>query len=300
MRASRIFSRMRTPDPLARLAFAFYPFSFGLERLMGLLNPRYSDRPLITRRIRGYPSSLRFNPRTYMGRFLDYRGMFEEGVVSRFAGAIRPGDTVLDVGANVGLFTLVASHHVGPFGHVIAVEPQSGVVDLLHENIARNRIRNASVLPVALGRERMQGWLHQRSVNDGEATLRLAAGEASVGTAASVRVVPLDDLLPELTVNRVDVMKIDVEGGESDVLDGARRMLYGNPPRVIILECIDAYLRRFNSSARDVVMTLEGAGYRVSVLTRWGTWRQTTASLLGADFRGDLVAVHSGRMRLGR
>ncbi len=142
---------------------------------------------------------------------------------------IRPGMVVIDVGANVGAFTLLASRLVGPHGRVVAIEPVPENAACLRRAISDNGLANVTVAQVALG-----------SV-EGEITLSADPGRLGAASAVfdrgpariAARLATLDSLAEELSLRRVDFIKIDVEGYEPEVLLGAPRVLAELTPTVV-------------------------------------------------------------------
>jgi FkbM family methyltransferase len=144
--------------------------------------------------------------------------------------AIRPGATVVDVGASIGYNTVYASRRVGPTGRVIAIEPAADNVGVLRENIAANRLDNVVVRPVAAGRAHEVRDFFLRGETSAVNSLFPESVYAAVTSVAQVPVAPLDDLVD------VDpaLVKIDVEGAELDVLAGMTRLLRHPPIRLIV------------------------------------------------------------------
>lgn len=141
--------------------------------------------------------------------------------------AIRPyipkGGTFLDVGANIGLFTVKAAHAVGPTGSVIAVEASPRIYQYLSRNISQLKHYKVKAHHLALG---------EYDVNDAafyEAPLShfgMGARTPQFGTTStSIPLRSLDSLLSSLEVHQVDVIKLDVEGFEASVLRGATTVL---------------------------------------------------------------------------
>jgi FkbM family methyltransferase len=153
-------------------------------------------------------------------------GTYERAMRQVFARALRPGVEVLDVGANVGLYAVVAGMRVGPGGAVVAVEPLPEARELLVRNLKNNQTQNVTVLPVAAG--------------DHPGTLELRRFGGEVGTtsavhggdvAVDVEQARLDDLLPHA---RFDVVKIDVEGYEYQALMGMKQILARSQPLLFL------------------------------------------------------------------
>lgn len=256
---------------------------------MGLIRPPVPAQPLVTRGIRGFPLRFRFDPTPVLGRVMYYRGLAEERSIVRLRQLLKPGMTFVDVGANVGLYSVVAAHCVGPSGRVIAFEPQLSLAERFWENIRMNRLANVTLEPVALGNAAGASTLFQVSRHDMQATLRLRANERSVGREVEVVVRTLSDVLRERGVGSVDGIKIDVEGAEIDVLEGFESWMKAAPPQFIFFECIDANLARFGHRSRDLVGYLQDHGYTVHqpVRTRWVPVVRDTAPL-----QADLLALH--------
>jgi FkbM family methyltransferase len=145
-------------------------------------------------------------------------------------GAIFPGATVVDVGANIGYNTVYASQRVGASGRVVAVEPAADNLAVLRDNILSNRIANIVVQPVAAGRAHEVRDFFLRGEVSAVNSLFPESVYASVTGIEPVRVAPLDDLVE----GDADLVKIDVEGAELDVLGGMRRLLARSAIRLIV------------------------------------------------------------------
>ena len=188
---------------IMRLIFHVWPFSFGHVRLMYWLSPPNVEKAFVVSKLKGFPVSLKYDPDSYIGRYIYYRGIFEEQVINKIAKHTKTGMTFLDIGANIGLHTNIAASLVGESGRVIAVEPQEKTRALLEENIAINQFSNIEVVDCALGRNAGSGNIYLvNSNNDGEGTL-VPQDTHRVVSSESVSIKPLDRLLKELDVNHV-------------------------------------------------------------------------------------------------
>lgn len=172
------------------------------------------------------------------------------------ARCVQPGDDVWDVGANVGLFAFAAGARAGPLGTVLALEPDTVLVNLLRRSARRlpETAASVEVLAVAASSEagvsRLNIGRRSRSTNflDGY-------GSTQTGGARSANLVPtvtLDSLLDHFPAPAV--LKIDVEGAEEAVLVGASRVLHEAKP-LLICEVVPG------ATADRVTDTLHGAGY---------------------------------------
>ena len=143
---------------------------------------------------------------------------------------LHPGAIVIDVGANIGYNTLYAAHCVGPQGRVYALEPAQDNLTVLYSNIFANQLRNVLVLPSAAGGTVGIREFYIRGDVSAVNSLFHDNFYAEITDKVEVLTAPLDDLL-SITP---DLVKIDVEGGELDVLRGMTRMLQSPALRLII------------------------------------------------------------------
>jgi FkbM family methyltransferase len=156
---------------------------------------------------------------TYIGRSLDLYGEFSEGEIELFRQFVKPGDWVLDLGANIGTHTLFFSRQVGPAGRVLAFEPQRVVFQTLCANMALNSVTNAWCYPHAVGAEPGEIFVPQLDSHGVNNFGGLGLGPYREGE--QVPVITLDGL----GLTRCDLLKIDVEGMEQAVLVGAVNLL---------------------------------------------------------------------------
>lgn len=144
-------------------------------------------------------------------------GTYEQEKQDAFVKFIKPGQVVCDIGANVGFYTLLSSRLVGPQGKVFSFEPLPRNLALLRHHVAINRCANVTVFDVAVS-----GAAGEAAFTEGTNT---ANGSLGAGGALRVRVVCLDDLLRDGAIAPPNMLKIDVEGAEAKVLQGAKNLL---------------------------------------------------------------------------
>jgi FkbM family methyltransferase len=228
-------------------------------------------RGQVGRLVNGMP--IEVDPRDLIGSEILRSWMWESETVRFVWGWLRAGLTVLDVGAHVGQYTLLASGLVGPAGRVIAFEPHPVLGRVLRRNVDRVGGQNVTVLPVALGRAPGPGTLvlHPPD-NFGGSSLRPDDSSAHHARAA-IEVTTLDDALDRLGRPPVDLVKIDVEGAELDVIDGARGTLAANPCVVLIVEFLRANPPRFGHTVEDLEARLRELGFLLFTLTPDGLRR---------------------------
>jgi len=197
---------------------------------------------------------------TYVG------GRYEPNEMYAMASLLRDGMCVVDVGANAGVFTLVAARLVGAGGSVYAFEPSARDRARLLANVEANRLANVKVQASALGRAPGKAVLHVSSAeHPGHNTIGgFAYSEDTGGGSLEVDVTSLDDFVRAHDLHRLDLLKIDVEGSETMVLQGAQESLRRFRP-VIITEAYDPSLRQLGTSAAELLRLLRDAGYDLQV-----------------------------------
>ena len=174
------------------------------------------------------------------------------------------GGTFIDVGADIGWYSLKAAKAVGPRGHVIAVEPNPETLPKLRENIRASGAGSVIIVaPVASSDSDATLTLYAAPrENTGMSSLSLANASRLGGIDGSyqVRARRLDDIAREAGVTRVDALKIDVEGAEFLVLKGAVEILDHYRP-VIIVELSDDGLKPMGSSVAEVMAFMHAHRY---------------------------------------
>jgi FkbM family methyltransferase len=174
------------------------------------------------------------------------------------------GSTFVDIGANFGIYSLQAAPVVGPSGHIIAVEPNPEAVRLLEANIAASDAAMVSVVPVACSDSESTLDLYVApKANTGETSFSKAnaSREGQSSHTYHVRARPLDDIIRESGVSRVDAIKIDVEGAEYLVLKGAQETLARFHP-MLLVEVVEPQLRAMGTSSGQLRELLRAHGYR--------------------------------------
>ena len=189
---------------------------------------------------------------------------FEPFTVATLRALVRPGDTVFDIGANIGFFSTLLSRLVGPTGIVVAFEPEPENLSLLRVNIDINRCDNVKIVASAVGTEpgRSTFSLDLATGSTGHLGGSATVGEIAVGTGKvsliETQVESIDALMIRDGVVP-DVIKMDIEGGEIQALEGARRTIERHRPFVISELSGDAGVSvvRFLENRRYLLWDLE-------------------------------------------
>lgn len=179
---------------------------------------------------------------------------------------LQPGDCFVDIGANLGMLSLLASAAVGESGRVLAFEPNPRLIARIKRTLARNQIDNVDVVHAAISDQPGTADLHVYSDHPGWGSLSDRGPEGAAETATFT--VPLqsgDDLLADTDPEQPMLMKIDVEGHEVPVLRSLQKTLPTRWP-LVICEFVDAHQKRAGYSAAELRGELERHGYRAFVL----------------------------------
>lgn len=147
---------------------------------------------------------------------------------------IKNGDVVLDIGANIGYYAVLFADKVGEKGKVIAIEPDPINFEILQKNIKENKLRNVVAVQAAVGKENKKMKIFESDENFGDhrmwgETLH-PAGTSLDREAVYVFCRRLDDLLKELQEEKIDFIKMDVQGFEAEVIEGGKNMIEKNKP----------------------------------------------------------------------
>lgn len=216
-----------------------------LVRLPLALLPPEADLPVLAGPARGCRWIVGSAPH---GAWL---GTLERDKLARFAAFLHPGDTVWDVGANVGLFTLPAARGVGPTGRVVAFEPFPPNLEHLERHLALNEISNVTLVRAAVAAG--PGWL---SMSEGDSPSEFHADPAG---RWRIPAIGLDDWRRETGAKPPRLVKIDVEGAEGEVLAGGAETFSAARPTF--------FLALHSEKARDICGSfLASWGYRISSL----------------------------------
>jgi FkbM family methyltransferase len=190
-------------------------------------------------------------------------GAFEVATVRAYERLVAPGNTVLDIGANIGAHTLPLARAVGPAGKVWAIEPTEYALGKLQANIALNpgladRIACCQVMLVDKDGVEVPP-LHSSWPLTGEADLHERHGGRLMPTG-NARALTLDSLVRERGIERIDFIKLDIDGHECGMLRGAQETLRAWQP-IILLELSPHQLDESGGSIEELVDLLAATGY---------------------------------------
>ena len=239
--------------------------------------------PRKTAKVNGF--TLRVHSRhEYIARQLFLYGCYEQPEIDSLCSLVRPGDIVLDVGANIGLYSVHLSRAVGPSGQVHAFEPDPANVVLLRQNVEHNACTNVVIHPYGLGAVNEQRALYLNKANKGYQSILRA--EVSTGQI-TIELRRGRDVIGDMVVA---AMKIDVEGAEPLVLDG-----FDTWPPVILFEFLPDQLRMMDVAPCIFLQRFIDRGYRLEQIDgarRVPLTKDTMAALSsGSGFAYNLIAL---------
>jgi FkbM family methyltransferase len=218
---------------------------------------------------------------------------YESTLIER---VLKQGMTVVDVGANHGMFSLEAAHLIGGEGVVHAFEPTPRTRELLRSNLAANELTTVKVFPSALGE------------SPGTAALRVHNELSGLNTLASLDVtwnrqkLRADEIIevPVTTLGahakseglgQIDFLKIDVEGFELSVIRGARELLREKRIDLILLEIGDVTCATAGIEPIEVLNELESLGYRLHSIDSEGKVCDRVSSFPNTSFSANFLAM---------
>jgi FkbM family methyltransferase len=298
----------------ARHTALFAHIDQRLDGLAGLFGPRFDEielksRPLIdidadtvaVRMGEGYVMAPKNQPLFVLMLADATTGGLEPGTRKVLKRLIEPGMRIADVGANVGLLTLVCARATGADGRVWSFEPEPGPRGLAAKMKQANGLSWVTLEDCAIGREAGTLSFNVSPVIGHSSLYELPADEMKRVTKIKVPVRPLDEAIG--AGQRLDVVKIDVEGAELDVLAGMQGLLKTNRDLALVVEYGPSHLDRVGVARKDWFKAFTAGGreaYAISEET--GAVSPCTAASLGDIESVNVVFVRKGgaaAVRLG-
>jgi FkbM family methyltransferase len=197
-------------------------------------------------------------------------GLWETHVTEWLQHTLRPGQVFVDVGANIGYFTLLGGQLVGPQGRVVAVEAHPGLAELLRRNVIMNGLYGyVTTWHRAAWSSTTTLQLHQRLNFSGASSVGAIGQKAldrlgDTEEMVDVQAVPVDDLLEGFPP--VDVLKMDIEGAELQAFTGLSRTLEASQQMAVMFEWAPALMEGVGDKAEALLELLEGHGFRFRLL----------------------------------
>lgn len=190
-------------------------------------------------------------------------GIHEKETTSLFKKIVRPGDIFLDLGANIGYFSLLASRLVGSQGKIFSFEPEPNNFYYLKKNIEINRYDNIYPFDKAVSNINEKIPLFICDYDSGHHTIKqyggvkvYSHGRRTEERIINVDAVRLDDFLRN-KVEKVDIVKMDIEGAEALAIEGMKNILRGNKDIKIIMEFFPLFIEKMGNSPVKLIETIK-------------------------------------------
>jgi FkbM family methyltransferase len=203
---------------------------------------------------------------------------FEVEETKLFSNIVKPDDVCLDIGGNIGYFSMLLAARAKQ-GHVHVFEPIPINAAMINASKELNGFNNVTTNNLAVGDE--NGTVSFSVSNDSAYSSIKATGRVAEARNITVPILRIDDYLAERNIKHVDIIKVDVEGAENMVIDGAKGLLTSKTkkPRLVLLELFDENLKPFGSSVAAIVQKMRGWGYAPHVTNSDGTLRPFSAEM---------------------
>lgn len=268
------------PDLVQALAWAtrrFHPR--GTDWFLRKIHPPGNDRPI--RSIVDYDRGLAINvdTRSFLEWYIYFYGAFRPEISKLLNRMLRPGHVAFDIGANIGMHTIIMANCVGPTGRVHCFEPDPHPLGRLKRNLALNGLDFVECHQAALSAktETRRFFLHDETIgNFANASLH-AANVGKETEAIDVEVLSLDDFVARNPVPRLDVIKLLAQGEEWNVLQGARATIAKYRPKIFFLY-EPSYWQRQNLVLMDAVGFFKQYGYTTYAI-EFGPRREVTGEI---------------------
>ncbi len=256
---------------LLKLYLRYVPIRKGKKLIMNSLSPLivgqgYQEIAYFDRGLR-----MLLDLDDWIQRQIYYFGYYfmEREETKIFQNLLRPGDIFMDIGANVGVYTLQAASRVEPSGHVYAFEPIDANFRRLNYNVQMNRLKNVT--------------LNRLALSDASGTLRLFVGDHSnTGTSSisrsgnwsglfeEVETTTVDEFITNNSIQDVRLVKIDVEGSELKVIQGMKEFISADNPPYLLVEIDSRRLESAGTSSKELVAFLTELKYEPFLITKSG------------------------------
>jgi FkbM family methyltransferase len=226
-------------------------------KAVGFLNPK-----LIRRFILPGGALFDYPLNSALGNSLSVEN-FESLELNFVYNSLSHGDVFIDIGANGGLYSILASKRIGDSGSIYAFEPGLRELDLLHHNIEINSCENIEVVAKALSNQ--QGSAQFAISYDGAMNSLRETDHPmqQIKEWQTVETTTLDQFVEDFSIQKVDFIKVDVEGAENLVFEGAKKVLSSDQKLTILFEACDSNLGSFGYSAKELVTKIRGFGFYI-------------------------------------
>jgi len=189
-------------------------------------------------------------------------GVFENTEIDLFRKCLKRGFSVVDIGANIGYYTVIAAKSVGPEGKVFSYEPENINHSFLEKNIKANNFSNVTALKIGLSDKKGSNKLYLDKNNKGRHTLAYEKNKECL----TIDTDTLDNSLKKYGSPKIDLIKIDIEGAEFMALEGMKETINRSPELILFTELYPKAMERLGGNALAYLDDLKGLGFSLSVI----------------------------------
>jgi FkbM family methyltransferase len=276
---------------LLRAPARLYPFSRGRGALVNLMLRRLDFPPGTIRRLNGGPE-IELIPGQYCSKVIWLFGIDEPREERLFRRLVPKDGVVIDVGANIGQYTLLAAMQTGSGGRVYAFEPDPLNAGALERSISRNGFgERVDLLRFAVADRSGEAILRVRADRTRSHLLRDEV-TCRQSDAISVRTITLDEFAEERGLDRLDVVKVDAEGADLAVLRGAEHAIRRFRPGLLMVEHDPDSLLAYGERPEALPAFVEALGYNHRFVNARGIFRQ--APIAAGSRGGNLICTPAG------
>ena len=200
-------------------------------------------------------------------RSLFYLGTYQWHIHRLLIRAVRPGDVVFDLGASIGAYTVSMALRVGSHGHVYSFEASRLNYEMLVENIAINRLDNVTPVFGAVVDE--SGTLEVPEMKDRGDFIGNYSLAMKSPTRTAIPSLSLDEFAAAHAIERINLMKIDIEGAETKAVRGAQKLFRSGKVDMVVCEFNPAWLKNMGTSAVELYDCFAEMGMKASVVDRF-------------------------------
>jgi len=236
----------------------------GIDRVVRMLYPPGNDRPI--RSVVDYDEGLLFHcdTQSFLEWYIFFYGAFRPEVSRLINRMLRPGQVAIDIGANVGMHSVIMANRVGPTGRVVVFEPDPHPMGRLRRNMALNGIDWVTTVEAAVSArsETRTFYLHDDSIGNFANASLVAANVGKQTASVEMQVVSIDEWMRDNPLPRVDVVKLLAQGEEYNALQGMRGLIERDRPKIFFLY-EPSHWQRQGLELMDAVRFFAGHGYGV-------------------------------------
>jgi FkbM family methyltransferase len=227
------------------------------------------------------------DPGDHVMRQLFLHGQYERNTLRHLKKLSRPTDLFVDVGANIGAYSLVMSRELSK-GHVLSFEPNPRTLKFLYKNIALNHFGNISVEPIGLSDKPGSMTLFTPSLT--QASLHKHKGSTE---QENIRLTTLDQYCSDNDIRSIDILKVDIEGHEVNFLKGAQEIISRSDRMILVME-IDDNCTNVGKSKNDLLHQILNLGFRAFKPTAFPFAMKEILDL-EEDYRDNIIFIKKER-----